>query len=63
LRRPAIEKADVLKQLAEKRFEYFAAMGLSPVKCRQLVTEKMHYWQKLTAEELAGILAREEFGS
>ncbi len=58
-----MDKADLLKELAEKRYDYFASIGLSPVKCRQLVIEKKQVWQKLTEEELADILARGEYSS
>lgn len=58
-----MDKADLLKELTEKRYDYFASIGLSPVKCRQLVIEQKQVWQKLTEEELADILARGEYSS
>lgn len=58
-----MDKMALLKRLSDERYEYFATMGLSPLKCRQLVVEKLHAWKDLPMEELQRILDNEEFGS
>jgi hypothetical protein len=58
-----MDKMALLKRLSEERYEYFATMGLSPVKCRQLVAEKLDVWKNMPVEELQRIMDAEDFGS
>ncbi|MFH0822099.1 MAG: hypothetical protein V2B18_05060 [Pseudomonadota bacterium] len=55
-----MERSEILKKLAERRFEHFESLGLPPFKCRQLVTEKASEWKKLPDEELRLILEKGE---
>jgi len=52
---------DLLRELSEKRFEYFLSTGLSPLKCRQLANEKLDQWKKLPVERLQKLLDEEDF--
>jgi hypothetical protein len=47
-----MDRFELLKQLTEKTCEYFEQSGLSPVKCRQLVADRMQTWKTLSEEEL-----------
>ena len=58
-----MDRIALLKRLSEERYEYFATMGLSPVKCRQLVAEKLEVWRNMPVEELQRIMDEEDFGS
>jgi hypothetical protein len=51
-----MDRAALLNQLSEKTFAYFQWMGLSPVKCRQLVAERMQTWKTLPPEKLQELL-------
>jgi hypothetical protein len=57
-----MERADLLKRLSDRELEHWQSRGLSPVKARQLATEKMKEWKVLTDEELEKILTEQEFG-
>jgi len=55
-----MERADLIKRLAEKRFEHFRLLGLPPFKCKQLVTEKMPAWKQLSNDELERLVEHGE---
>ncbi len=55
-----MERADLLKALSDRKLEHWQSRGLSPVKARQLVLEKMKAWKSLSDEELQKLLANEE---
>jgi hypothetical protein len=58
-----MDRLDLLRELSEKRFEYFLSTGLSPLKCRQLANEKLDQWKKLPVETLQKLLDEEDFAS
>lgn len=47
-----MKRDELLKKLAENKFNHYEAIGLPPFKCRQLVTESLEAWKKMSAEEL-----------
>jgi hypothetical protein len=47
-----MDKVALLKQLSDRKLEHCQSRGLSPVKARQLVAEKMAAWKNLSDEEL-----------
>lgn len=51
-----MDRTALLNQLSDKTYEYFQWMGLSPVKCRQLVAERMQTWRKLPTDKLQELL-------
>ena len=55
-----MDRAALLKQLSDRKLEHWQSRGLSPVKCRQLVLEKMKAWKILTDEQLTKLLDEEE---
>jgi len=56
-----MDRLDLLKTLADGCFEYFHSAGLSPIKCRQLVTENMKSWKMLPIERLQELIEKKEF--
>lgn len=57
-----MERSDLLKQLSDRELEHWQARGLSPVKAKQLATEKMNEWKSLTDDELKKLLDEPEYG-
>jgi hypothetical protein len=57
-----MERTDVLRLLSDRELEHWQSRGLSPVKSKQLATEKMREWKNLTDEQLKKILDEEESG-
>jgi hypothetical protein len=57
-----MERTDLLKRLSDREVEHWQSRGLSPVKAKQLATEKLKEWKALTGEELEKILTEQEFG-
>lgn len=55
-----MDRADLLKRLSDRKLEHWESRGLSPVKSRQLVSEKMADWKKLTDEQLRKLLEQAE---
>ena len=55
-----MDRAALLRQLSDRKLEHWQSRGLSPVKCRQLVSEKMESWKILTDEQLQRLLEEEE---
>jgi hypothetical protein len=55
-----MDRAALLKQLSDRKLDHWLSRGLSPVKCRQLVLEKMKAWKILTDEQLTKLLDEEE---
>jgi hypothetical protein len=55
-----MDRAALLKQLSDRKLEHWQSRGLSPVKSRQLVLEKMKAWKILTDEQLTKLLEEEE---
>jgi hypothetical protein len=55
-----MDRAALLKQLSDRKLEHWQSRGLSPVKSRQLVLEKMKAWKILTDEQLTKLLDEEE---
>lgn len=55
-----MDRAGLLKQLSDRKLEHWQSRGLSPVKSRQLVSEKMESWKILSDEQLQEILEEEE---
>ncbi len=58
--RMTMDRADLLKRLSDRKLEHWESRGLSPVKSRQLVSEKMADWKKLTDEQLRKLLEQAE---
>jgi hypothetical protein len=56
-----MERTDILKRLSDRELEHWQSRGLSPVKSRQLATEKLKEWKSLTDEQLKRLLDEEEF--
>ncbi len=55
-----MDRAALLKQLSDRKLDHWQSRGLSPVKSRQLVLEKMKAWKILTDEQLTKLLDEEE---
>jgi hypothetical protein len=55
-----MDRAALLKQLSDRKLEHWQSRGLSPVKCRQLVSEKMEAWKILSDEQLQKLLDEDE---
>ena len=55
-----MDRAVLLKQLSDRKLEHWQSRGLSPVKSRQLLLEKMKAWKTLSNEELQNLLGEEE---
>ena len=55
-----MERASLLKQLSDRNFEHWRSRGLSLVKTKQLVADKMGSWNNLTDEQLQELLEQEE---
>lgn len=55
-----MDRAALLKQLSDRKLEHWQSRGLSPVKSRQLVSEKMKAWKRLPDEDLQKLLEEEE---
>jgi hypothetical protein len=55
-----MDRAALLSQLSDRKLEHWASRGLSPVKCRQLVSEKMEAWKILSDERLQELLEEDE---
>jgi hypothetical protein len=51
-----MDRLDLLKQLTDKTYEYFEQSGLPPVKCKQLVADRMQSWKSMSAEQLQEVL-------
>jgi len=54
-------KEELLKKLADDKFNHFESTGLPPHKCRQIVAESINFWKKLPVEELEKILGQAEY--
>jgi hypothetical protein len=57
-----VERTDLLRQLSDRELEHWQSRGLSPVKAKQLATEKMKEWKILTDEELKKLFEKHESG-
>jgi hypothetical protein len=55
-----MDRATLLKQLSDRKLEHWQSRGLSPVKARQLVAEKMKTWKNLSDEELQRLVEEED---
>jgi hypothetical protein len=55
-----MDRTALLRQLSGPKLEHWQSRGLSPVKCRQLVSEKMEAWKILSDEQLQKLLDEEE---
>jgi hypothetical protein len=55
-----MDRASLLKQLSDRNFEHWRSRGLSPVKSKQLVADKMESWKNLSDEELQKLLEKGE---
>jgi hypothetical protein len=55
-----MDRAALLKQLSDRKLGHWQSRGLSPVKSRQLVSEKMQVWKIMSDEELQKLLEEEE---
>ncbi len=55
-----MDRASLLKQLSDRNLEHWTSRGLSPVKSKQLVADKMESWKNLSDEELQDLLEQEE---
>jgi len=55
-----MDRAALLKQLSDRQVEHWRSRGLSPVKSKQLVADKMESWKTLSDEQLQRILEQEE---
>jgi hypothetical protein len=55
-----MDRAALLRQLSDRKLEHWESRGLSPVKCRQLVSEKMAAWKILSDEQLKKLLEEDE---
>lgn len=57
-----VERTELLRLLSDRELEHWQSRGLSPVKARQLATEKMREWKNLTDEQLKKIFDEAESG-
>jgi hypothetical protein len=55
-----MDRPDLLKQLSDRQFEHWRSRGLSPVKSKQLVADKVESWKSLSDEQLQKLLEQEE---
>jgi hypothetical protein len=55
-----MDRPALLKQLSDRNLEHWRSRGLSPVKSKQLVADKMESWKTLTDEQLQKLLEQEE---
>ncbi len=55
-----MDRVGLLKELSDRKLEHWQSRGLSPVKARQLVLEKMKAWKSLPDEDLRKLLEEEE---
>jgi hypothetical protein len=55
-----MDRAALLKQLSDRKLEHWQSRGLSPVKARQLLAEKMKTWKNLSDEELQRLVEEED---
>jgi hypothetical protein len=55
-----MDRAALLKQLSDRKLEHWQSRGLSPVKARQLVAEKVTEWKSLSDEELQKLMEKDE---
>ena len=55
-----MDRAALLKQLSDRNFEHWRSRGLSIVKTKQLVADKMQSWKTLSDEQLQKLLEQEE---
>ena len=55
-----MDRAALLKQLSDRNFEHWRLRGLSIVKTKQLVADKMQSWKTLSDERLQKLLEQEE---
>ena len=55
-----MDRATLLKQLSDRNLEHWRSRGLSPVKSKQLVADKMESWKSLTDDQLQKLLEQEE---
>jgi hypothetical protein len=55
-----MDRAALLKQLSDRNFEHWRSRGLSLVKSKQLVADKMESCKTLTDEQLQKLLEQEE---
>jgi hypothetical protein len=51
-----MDRPELLKQLTDKTLRYFEESGLPPVKCKQMVQDRMQTWKTLPLEELQELL-------
>ncbi len=54
-------REELLKKLAEDKFNHYEAIGLPPFKCRQLVNETMEAWKKMREEDLEQLLGQGQY--
>jgi hypothetical protein len=55
-----MDRAALLRQLSDRKLEHWQSRGLSPVKSRQLVLEKMEVWKILSDDQLQKLLEEDE---
>jgi hypothetical protein len=55
-----MDRFELLKRLSDRKQEHWQSRGLSPVKSRQLVNEKMADWKKLTDDQLQKLLEQDD---
>jgi hypothetical protein len=55
-----MERTELLRSLSDRELEHWQSRGLSPVKAKQLATEKMREWKTLTDEQLKKLLEEGE---
>ncbi|MGO9116082.1 MAG: hypothetical protein ACLQPD_00540 [Desulfomonilaceae bacterium] len=55
-----MDRAALLKQLSDRNFEHWRSIGLSIVKTKQLVADKVESWKNLSDEQLQKLLEQEE---
>ena len=56
-----MNREDLLKKLAEDKFNHYESIGLPPFKCRQLVNESMDAWKKMSVEDLEQLLGQSQY--
>jgi hypothetical protein len=55
-----MERADIIMMLAERKLEHLRSIGLSPVKCKQMLAEQLPTWKNLSTERLNQLLEEGE---
>ncbi|MGB6065533.1 MAG: hypothetical protein WBG50_12040 [Desulfomonilaceae bacterium] len=55
-----MDRLELLRRLSDQKLEHWQSRGLSPVKCRQLVSEEMKAWNALSDGQLQELLEKEE---